>query len=206
MMIAGLGLMFWIILFTGLMAVFMFLERMLALRRAQIDYKDFVNGVCNVLTRNKNDEEATMLCEETPGPVAAVALTAITHYRTSTYEKLCEMVEKTGQAEISRLERRVAAIAVTSHIAPLLGLAGTLVGVMRVLLVLNEQAPLVQGVALTAGLMQALVSTVAGLVVAVICYIMHTMLILRIERIAQDMEVGAAEIVTYLMREDKPVK
>jgi biopolymer transport protein ExbB len=177
-------------------------ERLLTLRRAQIDYMDFITGVFNVL-ENENVEEAIMLCEETPGPVAAVAPTAIQH-RNAARDALREAVDNTGRAEISKMERRVASIAVTCQVAPLLGLLGTLIGVFHIVNALHAQAPLVQNTDLTAGLTQALVSAVAGLIVAIPCYVMFTMLMVRIERIVLEMEAGASEIVAYLTREDNP--
>ncbi len=194
------GPVFWVIVLLGVAAVAVFFERLLHLRRAQIDYGDFLKGVCNVL-ENGNREEAMMICEETPGPVAAVVLTAIRH-RQGTLEAIREAVDNTGRAEISRLERRLASLAITCQIAPLLGLLGTLLGVIQVVLAVNEQAPVVQNTSLTAGLMQALVTTVAGLLVAIPCHVMYAMLMVRIERIVLDMEASASEIVAYLTKQD----
>lgn len=194
------GPVFWLIVFLGLAAVVVFFERLLHLRRAQIDYGDFLKGVCNVL-ENGNVDEAMMICEETPGPVAAVVLTAIRH-RKGTHAAIRGAVENTGRAEISRLERRLASLAITCQIAPLLGLLGTLLGVIRIVQAMNEQAPVIQNTDLTAGLMQALVATVAGLLVVVPCHAMYAMLMVRIERIVLDMEASASEIVAYLTKQD----
>ena len=197
------GPVFWVIVLLGVAAVVVFFERLLHVRRAQIDYSDFLKGVYNVL-ENGNLEEAMMICEETPGPVAAVVLTAIRH-RLGTREAMRAAVDNTGRAEISRLERRLASLAVTCQIAPLLGLLGTLLGVIQMLLVMNEQAPVIQSTDLTQGLMQALVTTVAGLLVAVPCHVMYALLMVRIERIVLDMEASASEIVAYLTRQDVSV-
>jgi len=194
------GPVFWLIVLLGVAAVAVFFERLMHLRRAQIDYGDFLKGVCNVL-ENGNREEAMMLCEETPGPVAAVVLTAIRH-RQGTREAIREAVDNTGRAEISRLERRLASLAITCQIAPLLGLLGTLLGAIQIVGVLNEQAPVVQSTNLTEGLMRALVATVAGLLVAVPCHVMYAMLMVRVERIVLDMEASASEIVAYLTKQD----
>ncbi len=194
------GAVFWLLLGLGVAAVAVFFERLLHLRRAQIDASDFLKGVCNVL-ENGNAEEAMMLCEETPGPVAAVVLTAIRH-RKGSREAVREAVDNTGRAEISRLERRLASIAVTCQIAPLLGLLGTLLGVMEVVRTLNEQAPVVQNANLTAGVMQALVAAAMGLLVAIPCHAMYALLLVRIERIVLDMEAAASEIVAYLTKQD----
>ena len=197
------GPVFWVIVLLGIAAVVVFFERLLHLRRAQIDYGDFLKGVCNVL-ENGNREEAMMICEETPGPVAAVVLTAIRH-RQGTLAAIREAVDNTGRAEISRLERRLASLAITCQIAPLLGLLGTLLGLIQVVLAVNEQAPVVQNTSLAAGLIQALVSAAAGLLVAIPCHVMYALLMVRVERIVLDMEASASEIVVYLTRQDTSV-
>lgn len=194
--LAQYGFVFWIILLLGLDSFVTFLTRMLHLRRAQIDYADFIKGVCNVLD-NRNVDEAIMICEETPGPVAAVVLTAIRH-RHANCDALREAVDNAGRAEISRMERRQAAIAITCQIAPLLGLLGTLFGVLKIVQAAQAQAPLVQSVDLTTGLLQALISTITGLLVAIPCHAMYAILMVRIEKIVIDMEAAAAEIVAYL--------
>jgi biopolymer transport protein ExbB len=190
------GFVFWVILFLGLDSLLTFLTRMLHLHRAHINYADFIKGVCNVLD-NGNVDEATMICEDTPGPVAAVVLTAIRH-RKAHPDALREAVDNAGRAEISRMERRQATIAITCQIAPLLGLLGTLFGLVKIVQAAHVHTPLVQSVDLTSGLMQALISTIAGLLVAIPCHAMYAILMVRIERIVIDMEAAASEIVAYL--------
>lgn len=190
------GVVFLIILLLELVTVLIFFERMLHLRRAQVDHLDFINGVCNLLDRN-NALEAKMICEETPGPVAAVVLTAIRH-QTGTPDALRDAVDTTGRAEISRLERRAVSLAVISQIAPLLGLLGTLIGVIKIVYLINDQAPLIKNTDLTVGLMEALVTTVAGLIVAITAHSMYALIMVRIERIVQDMEAAASNMVAYL--------
>lgn len=194
------GVVFLIILLLQLGTIIVFFERLIHLRRAQVDYSDFISGVCNVLDRN-NSAEAIMLCEETPGPVAAVVMTAIRH-KTGSLSTLRDAVDNTGRAEISRLERRVVALAVISQVAPLFGLLGTLIGVINVVYLINQQAPLIQNTDLTVGLMKALVTTVAGLIVAITAHSMYALLMLRIERIVQEMEAAAAQIVAYFTPKD----
>ncbi len=192
------GPVFWLLVFLGIAAIIVFFERLLHLRRAQIDYDDFLKGVCNVL-ENGNVGEAMVICEETPGPVAAVTLTAIRH-RNGSLEAMREAVDNKGRAELSRMERRLASLAVTCQIAPLLGLLGTLLGIIKIVRDMNEQAPVIQSTDLTAGLMYALLAAVAGLMVAVPCHVMYALLMVGIERIVLDMEAAASEIVAFLTK------
>jgi biopolymer transport protein ExbB len=194
------GPVFGLLVLSGVAAVIVFFERLLHLRRAQIDYDDFLKGVCNVL-ENGNVDEAMVICEETPGPVAAVTLTAIRH-RQGSLEAMREAVDNKGRAELSRMERRLASLAVTCQTAPLLGLLGTLLGIVKIVQGMNEQAPIIQSTDLTAGLMHALLTAAAGLMVAVPCHVMYALLMVRIERIVLDMEAAASEIVAFLTKQN----
>ena len=190
------GPVLWVILLCGLAAVATFLERMLHLRRAAINPRDFLHGVCNVLDKG-NDDEAVQICEEAPGPIPALIRAAILH-RHEPRHVLSEAVGNIGRAEIARMERRVAVVATIGQIAPLLGLIGTVFGIIETVMVLRDQTPLIYSTSVTEGLLRALISTAAGLIVAVPCYIMHNLLIVQIDRMVLDMEAAETEITAYL--------
>jgi biopolymer transport protein ExbB len=82
--------------------------------------------------------------------------------------------------------------------APLLGLLGTVVGMIRAALVMQQKGPLVQQSDLMGGLLQALVTTAAGLTVAIPCYIAFNFLVGRVEKIVLDMERAASDILGFL--------
>ena len=190
------GPVLWIILVCGLAAVLVFLERMLHLRRAAISHRDFLQGVCNVLDRG-NPDEAVQICEEAPGPVPALIRAAILH-RHEPRHTLAEAIGNVGRAEIARLERRVSMVATIGQIAPLLGLLGTVFGILETVVVLRDQQPLIDAVRVTDGLLRALITTAAGLIVAVPCFVMHNLLLVQIDRLVLDMESAETEIIAHL--------
>lgn len=192
------GPVFWVIVFTGLASVAVFLERLLHLRRARIHYADFLEGVFNILAKG-NVREAQALCDEAPGPVAHLMRMAITN-RDEPREVLRQMLDNAGHAEISRMERRLGVLATIVQIAPLLGLLGSLLGVLETVLVLRSQAPLVQSVDVTGGLVRALIASIAGLMVAVPAHAMFNLLAIRIDRIVLDMEQAGSDILSFMGR------
>lgn len=109
-----------------------------------------------------------------------------------------EAVDSTGRAELVRLERRISVVATITYTAPLLGLLGTVLGIAESAVAIRAQVPLVDVVHVTNGLLKALTTTAAGLLVAAPGYAMYNLLITRIDRIALDMESAATEIVTFL--------
>ena len=175
-------------------AVVIFFERFFELRRAQVDWQYFVDGVLNVLER-VNVDEALANCEEEAVPVASVVAAAIRH-RDASARVLKESVDSQGRAEIGRLNRRLAALAIIGQISPLLGLLGTVIGFIRTVMLVNSQ-PLVSRADLLGASMDALVSAALGLVVAIPVVVMYGSLCVRLDRISTDLEAAASHVVGY---------
>lgn len=190
------GPMTWLILACSLVAATVFLKKLFDLHRAQIKWDDFLKGIFNILNR-RNIVEAVSICEETPGPVASVVRTAILHHDEDA-DDIRQAIEEAGLAEVPRLERGLSLLATLAQITPLMGLLGTVLGMMQALLAIQAKAPLVHAGDLTAGLWQALISTAVGLAVAIPVYAGYNFLVSRVSSIVLDMERAAVEILAFL--------
>ncbi len=189
------GPIFWILVAMAVAAVVVFFERLFELRRSQIDYEDFVKGVINVLDRG-NENEALAICEDTAVPVANVVATAIRH-RHGSARLLREAVDSQGRAEIGRLDRRLATLAIIGQTAPAIGLLGTLIGFIRAVLLVNS-GELIARSSLIGTAMEALVAAALGLAVAIPSAVMHGVLRVRMDRLVVELEAAASRIVGYL--------
>lgn len=189
------GFFFWVLLGMAVMAVGIFFTRLLALRRAHIDYVDFIHGVGNLVAGGKADE-AIALCDETAVPVARVVAAAIRR-RTDSARSLREAIDMAGRVEVGRISRRFAALAIIAQTAPLLGLLGAFVGSIRTILVLNG-ADLVSRGDLLSGVMAALVPAAAGLIVGIPAQVMYGILRVRFERLVLELEAAASEMLSFL--------
>lgn len=199
-MIVTHGPVFWILIMLAVVSVFIYFSRAIELRRARIDYQDFLKGVINVLGSGSADE-ALSICEDTLAPVAQVVATAIQH-RNGSERILRESVDSKGRAEIGRLDRRLASLAIIAQIAPAIGLLGTIIGFIKTVLAVNAQV-LVSRTELLSGTMEALVSAALGLAVAIPVTVMYGSLRVRLDRTVVELEAAASQIVGYLtsMRE-----
>lgn len=186
----------WILALLALVALVTYLGRVIELRRAQIDWQDFLKGVCNVLDTG-TDEEALSICEDTLAPVAQVVATAIRH-REGSERILREAVDSKGRAEIGRLDRRLATLAIIAQVAPVIGLLGTVIGFMKTVLAANAQA-LVTRADLLNGAMGALTAAAWGLGVAIPVTVMYGSLRVRLDRTVVEMEAAASQIVGFLL-------
>ena len=189
------GPMFWVLVALAALAVITYFDRMIDLRRARIDYQDFLKGVFNVLDSG-NDEEALSICADVSAPVSRVVETAIRH-RNGSARILRESVDSQGRAEVGRLDRRLATLAIIAQIAPAVGLLGTVIGFIRTVLAANSQE-LVSRADLLNGSMEALVSAAIGLFVGILATVMYGSLRVRLDRTVVELEAAASQVVGYL--------
>lgn len=187
----------WLILIGGLTALVIFFERWFHIHRAKIKTDDFLNGIFNILSRH-NIAEALTICKETPGPVAYLARTAV--MRSSQPPVLIERaIDEAALTEIARLERHFTTLATIAHTAPILGLLGTVAGMIQAFIAIQQKAPLVPAADLAGGIWMALTTTAAGLIVAVFSYFAYNLLVSKSAAIVLDMERAANEITGFLI-------
>src|SRR5215472_14442463 len=151
----------WVILFTGAVGIVVFIQRYLHYHRAQINSTEFLNGVRNVLRRD-NVVEAVSICDATPGPVARLVKTAILN-RENGRDRVRESLEEAGLAEVPKLEEKLNLLATIAQITPLLGLFGTVLGMMDIFRYIEKQGTVAHVLDLSGGVWSALICTAAGL-------------------------------------------
>jgi biopolymer transport protein ExbB len=190
------GPVMWLILVCGFIALVIFLERFFHLHRAQIKIDDFLNGITTNLMHG-NDLEAVSICDQTPGPAAHLVRTALLH-RTDPKDELVKAVEQAGLTEIPRLERHMSLLITLAQVLPMLGLLGTVLGLLQILAALQAGSPLAEIGDLSGGLWSALLTTAAGLSAGIPACAGYHFLVSRVESIALDMEQAAGEIIYFL--------
>ena len=198
-LVAG-GPIMWLILACSVIALFIFLEKLFYLHRVQVNVGDLVRGLINVLKRG-NIVEAVSLCDDTPGPAAHVLRSAILSYEQGD-EDVSKSIEDAALDEIPRLEARMNILATIAYVAPLLGLLGTVFGMIEVFNQIKIEGAFVNAKTLAKGISMALYTTGGGLCVAIPCYVAYNYLVSRIEAITLDMEKAASEIV-YFFKHNK---
>ena len=185
----------------SIVALWVFLERFFNFRRAQIDVAEFTAGIRN-LVRNNRITESITLCAETPGPVAAILHSALLSNGKSR-ENIEEAIERTARFELPRLEHNLAVLSTIARIAPLLGLLGTVTGMIQTFYIIQTQAPFIQPSALAKGIWDSLLTTACGLIIAIPCYIAYDYLTSRVRSFAIDMDRSAADITDILTVTDR---
>jgi len=187
--------MIWVLVVIGLIGLVIFIERTLYLHRGQIRSTAFISGIKNILARRRIVEALTV-CEETPGPVAAVTKAALLHADDDA-DKMRYFVQEAAVVELPALERRVGAVAAIAQVAPLVGLLGTVMGMVTTYIAFERDYATAS--VLSKGMWQALLSTAASLMVAIPAHLAHHFLVGRVKAIVRDVEWSGNEIMKYLL-------
>ena len=190
------GPMMWIILACSVIALGIFLERLFFYHRISISAGDLLRGLANVL-RQGNYAEALHECAATPGPVARVAHAMILRHELPRAE-LRDVATEAGQLEVPRLEHNLPALATIAYGAPLLGLLGTLIGLLQTFQLINAQGGNATATDIATGVYWSLISAAASLVVALPAFLAHSYLSSRVNDFLRDMERVGIELLSVL--------
>ena len=202
------GPIMWPILLCSVVAFAVVMERLFALRREQIDTKSFMEQISKSLKRNRV-MEALDLCDRTAGPIAAILKAGILKHDRPRAE-VREAIEDAGVHEVPRLEKNLPVLSTISNVAPLLGLLGTVTGLVEAFQVIEMKATAANPVNpgdLAGGIWQALLATTFGLCVAIPTYVAYNYLVSRVDGFVLDMERSATDLLSLLgeKREDNEV-
>ncbi len=193
------GIIMFPILGCSVVALAITIERFFTLRRARIDTREFMDTMRTVLRQNRT-QEAIEICDETDGPIARIMKAGILKHNRSK-EDIREAIEDAGHLEIPRLERYMSALATCAHIAPLLGLLGTVAGMIKAFAQIQTLQGQVNPSDLAEGISNALVTTAAGLTVAIPTLVVYNYFISRVENMILEMEISSSELVELLTKD-----
>jgi biopolymer transport protein ExbB len=180
------GLVMWVLLAFSIVALAVIIERFIALRRARINVNEFLAKIRKALLVNRSVREAVKICEQYRGPVASIMKAGLLKYG-QPREDVEKTIENAALYEMGRLERGLVVLATTANVAPLLGFYGTVSGMISAFDALAEQGLSNPG-AVAAGISEALVTTAAGLLIAIPVQLAYNYFTTRISRFVRDIE------------------
>lgn len=195
------GPMMWVLLAVSLFGFIIFIERTLFLHRGQIRTSQFLEGIRNLVKRGRRLEALT-LCEDMPGPIPGI-IKAILMQVGSSEAKMRQAAEEAALIEIPTLERRIGSIAAIARIAPLLGLLGTVLGMIQAFFGVSMSGTTGYPTfgLLLGGVGQALLSTAFGLMICIMAHIAHHFLHGRVRALVHDMEYTGHDLIQFLQHE-----
>ena len=192
------GPVMWIILLCSLLALFIFLLKVFQFHRDEIGVRELLRGLFNVLKRD-GLVEALTLCDNTPGPVARLLGAGILAHQRGD-ENIRSAIDEAALEELPKLERHIRLLGTLCYIMPLLGLLGTVLGMLGVFESIGAAGNFTTE-AVGKPIWQALLTTAAGLTITIPCHVGYNDLVGRVESMVLDMEKAALELAGFFERQ-----
>lgn len=164
--------------------------------------RTFLREVDGLLTQRKV-KEALALAQQSNSPAAKILAAGLERHGEGT-ERVTKAIENVGLVEMASLERGLIGLATCSNVAPLLGFLGTVIGMIEAFAAI-ENAGEVEATLVAGGIKVALITTAAGLVIAIPINIAHNFFITRIDGMVIDMEESAQKMIDALHEMDAAV-
>ncbi|HEY8900907.1 MAG TPA: MotA/TolQ/ExbB proton channel family protein [Chthoniobacterales bacterium] len=190
------GPLMWLLLLCSVVAVAVFLERAFYLHRASIRVGELLRGLSNLLALG-NVAEAVQECSSTPGPAARVMRAVLLKHDLPRTE-LRDIAQDAGQLEVPKLERNLGVLIAMIYLAPLIGLLGTVIGLIDAFTAIGAEGGYATATEIGAGVYQSLLTTAAGLAVCIPTLLAYQFLSARVNTLLHDMERAGIEVITLL--------
>lgn len=178
----------------SLYAVYIFVERFMALKKSNNDEKEFMLKIKDYVHDGKLDA-AKNLCATTDNPIARMVEKGISRIG-KPMNSIAVTIENVAKLEVYKLENKLSSLATISGAAPMIGFLGTVLGMIQVFWKLKGSGVKVD--ALSEGIMMAMVTTVAGLIVGIMAYVMYNFLVSKVSKAVQNMEATSIEFMDIL--------
>jgi len=185
----------------SIIAVYIFVERYFAIRKASQTDENFMNRIKDYIHDGKIDS-ALALCRSTDSPIARMIEKGIQRIGRPLSD-IHTAIENVGRLEVSKLEHGFPALATAAGGAPMLGFLGTVTGMVKAFYDMSMAGNNIDIGILSSGIYEAMVTTVAGLIVGIIAYFAYNILVANVEKVVNDLETNTTEFMDLL---NEPVK
>lgn len=180
----------------SIVAIYIFAERWMAIAKAAKEDKDFMNRIKDYVSDGKL-EAARSLCHTSSTPISRMIDKGITRIGKPMAD-VSASIENVGKLEVYKLEKGLPMLATVAGSAPMIGFLGTVIGMISTFHAMKISGAGVEISALSGGIMQAMVTTVAGLIIGIIAYIAYNTLVVRVDKVVHTLEARSIEFIDLL--------
>lgn len=186
------------IFICSLLAVYFFIERFIALRKAGKSDTSFMNNIRTLVSDMKLDA-AKETCKATNTPVSRMVEKGLARIGKPIGE-IERSIESVGKYEISKLERNLKILGIVAGIAPMLGFIGTIMGVIKIFYNISLSDNMSIG-NIAGGLYEKMITSASGLIVGVLAYVGYHYLLILLDKVVFKMEDAGIEFMDFLQKE-----
>lgn len=184
------------IFLLSLVAVYIFVERLMTIKRAAKTPNQFIDKI-KALVLKGDMSGARLLCSQTDTPVAKMIEKGISRIG-SPLKNIEVSIENVGKIEIYKLEKNLPLMATISGVAPMIGFLGTVTGMIKAFIAIAQEEGSVSPKLLSAGIYEAMITTAAGLFVGILAYLMYNYLVTQVQKVIHKMEYNSIDFIDLL--------
>ena len=178
------------------LAIYLFIERVLTINKANQDPGTFMSKVKELVLRG-DINGAKLLCSQNETPVARMIEKGISRIG-SPLKTIEASIENVGKIEVFKLEKNLPTLATIAGSAPMMGFLGTVIGMVEAFISISQEEGSVSPKLLSSGIYTAMITTVAGLIVGIIAYLAYNYLVSRVQKVVHKMEYTSIDFIDLL--------
>lgn len=190
------GLMMVPLFILSVLAIAIFVERMLTIRKAAQTPIQFMDKVKSMVL-NGDINGAKLVCKDTDTPIARMIEKGLSRIG-SPLKTIEASIENVGKIELYRLEKNLSLLATISGAAPMIGFLGTVTGMIQAFIAIAQEEGSVSPKLLSSGIYEAMITTAVGLVVGIIAYLSYNFLVARVQKLVHAMEYNSIDFIDLL--------
>ncbi len=180
----------------SLLGIYIFIERYIVIGRASKEDSNFMNNIRDFMHNGRLDS-ALSLCHNNNTPIARMIEKGLQRLGRPLGD-INAAIENVGSLEVAKLEKNISLLATVSGAAPMLGFLGTVTGMVKAFYDMSMAGNNLDIQLLSSGIYQAMVTTVAGLIVGIIAYFCYNILVARVQKIVFTLQFRASEFMDLL--------
>ena len=180
----------------SIIAIYIFIERFFAIKKASKEDKNFMNNIRDFIHNGRVDS-ALSLCKNNSSPISRMIEKGLNRIGKPLGD-INAAIENVGKLEVSKMEKNIAGLATIAGASPMLGFLGTVIGMIKAFYDMSMAGNNIDIALLSNGIYQAMITTVAGLIVGIIGYLCYNVLVARVEKLVFKLEARATEFMDLL--------
>lgn len=184
------------IILCSLVAIYIFVERVLTINKANQSPEAFIARIKEMVLRG-DINGAKLLCSQFDSPIARMIEKGVARIG-SPLKTIEASIENVAKLELFKLEKNLSILATVSGSAPMMGFLGTVIGMVSAFIAIAQEEGSVSPKLLSSGIYTAMITTVAGLVVGIMAYLAYNYLVTRVSKVVHKMEYSAIEFIDLL--------
>lgn len=181
---------------SSVVAVYIFIERWRTINNADQSPESFMEKIKDLVIKG-DLSAAKILCGQYDSPVARMIEKGLNRIG-SPLKTIEASVENVAKIELFRLEKNLSILATIAGAAPMMGFLGTVLGMVQAFISIAQEEGTISPKLLSSGIYEAMITTVAGLIVGIIAYLGYNYLVTRVSKLVHKMEYSAIEFIDLL--------